>query len=91
MYPTRHLAPDALDIDYNDKEPTAYTMTTTPAEALVDHLETCRKELDILDQMVDLLHDYHDPERVDWDLVGSYQHLAGLLTMARQFIRDEEE
>lgn len=62
----------------------------TAQESLIVHLETCRAELDKLGDTVDLLHDHHNPDAVDWALVGSFAHLAELLTEARQFIRNEE-
>ena len=58
----------------------------TAAEALIENLETCRQELETIERMVDLVHDHHNPDTVNWGIVGSYGHLAELLTEAREFI-----
>ena len=66
-------------------------MNETPVEALIRHLERCHAELETIEKVVELLHDYHNPLAVDWALVGTWEHVADLLTEARQFIRNEEE
>ena len=56
------------------------------SEALIEKLETCREELETLLRVVETVHDHLAPERVNWATVGSFGHLAELLTEAREFI-----
>lgn len=66
-------------------------MSETAAEALCRHLVICKEALERLENTVDTVYRFHDPDKVNRGLVGDFAHLAELLTEASQFIRNEEE
>lgn len=55
-------------------------------EALKRNLAECTTLLDEIGRVVNTVESYHDPQKVNWGIVGDFGELVAELRVARDFI-----